>query len=176
MEVNQIWDTYRNEVYFFILKYLKNEDAADEVLQNSFLKVCLYLDSLRSPEKLRAWIFQITRNEIVNYTKQSAKQDKLQSLDLAEDEETYHNICCLGRFVKQLPNTYKQTIELLYFEGKKQHEVSEILGISLANVKARARRGRAILKQNLQNCCQYELNKNGDLIGESDCAYCEVGT
>ncbi|MEM6700228.1 MAG: sigma-70 family RNA polymerase sigma factor [Bacteroidota bacterium] len=172
MKVNQIWDIYKDEVYFFILKQLKNKDAAEEVLQNSFLKVCLYLNSLKEQKKLRAWIFQIARNEIINYFNQSSKQSKTELPKLEEEQEIDDDICCLDRFVEQLPETYRATIELLYFQGKKQHEVAETLDISLANVKARVRRGKAMLKQNLQECCQYELNKYGDLVGESDCAHC----
>ncbi|MEM8526646.1 MAG: sigma-70 family RNA polymerase sigma factor [Bacteroidota bacterium] len=172
MDTNKIWNLYKEEVYFFVLKKLKNKDAADEVLQNTFLKVCLYLDSLKEQEKLRAWIFQISRNEIINYHNQSAKQNKTESLNPEEDKTAYDEVCCLDRFVEQLPDTYRETIELLYFQGKKQQEVARILGISLANVKARTRRGKAILKENLQECCQYELNKEGDLVGESNCAHC----
>ncbi|MEL6945662.1 MAG: sigma-70 family RNA polymerase sigma factor, partial [Bacteroidota bacterium] len=175
MNVDQIWNEYKEEVYFFILKRLKDKDAADEILQNSFLKVCLYLDALKDQKKLKAWIFQITRNEIINHINQASKQSKVQELDLdvPECEDTYEDICCLERFVKELPDTYKKTIELLYFQGKKQHEVAEILGISLANVKARTRRGKSIMKKNLQICCQYEVNKGGDLVGEPNCARCE---
>ena len=109
MKVDQIWKNYKEEVYFFILKRLKDKDATDEVLQNSFLKVCLYLDALKEQEKLRAWIFQITRNEIINYVNQSSKQSKTQELDSTGCEDAYEDICCLERFVEELPDTYKKT-------------------------------------------------------------------
>ncbi|MEM0992294.1 MAG: sigma-70 family RNA polymerase sigma factor [Bacteroidota bacterium] len=172
MEINQIWDFYKEEMYFFIRKRLQDKDAADEVLQNTFLKVCLYLDSLKAQEKLSAWIFQIARNEIVNYLHQSSKQKNAQLQSPAALDETYEEVCCLDRFVTQLPSIYRETIELLYFKGKKQHEVAAILGISLSNVKARAKRGKSILKKNLQDCCQYDLNHKGKLVGEPDCMKC----
>lgn len=171
ININEVWKAYKEEIYFFILKRLKDEEAAKEVLQNTFLKICLYADGLKTQNKVRAWVFQITRNELVNYVHQRSKYAYTVQIELPK-EANYEEVCCLDRFVEQLPPTYKETIELLYFQGKKQHEVAEILDISLANVKARARRGKSILKDHLQACCLYEVNKNNKLVGEADCACC----
>lgn len=86
-----------------------------------------------------------------------------------EKNEAY---CCFDNFINELPLIYKEPIELVYIKGKKQQQVAEILDISLANVKARIRRAKGILKKNFSECCKYEFDKNGSLIGEADCSKC----
>ncbi|MEM1327610.1 MAG: sigma-70 family RNA polymerase sigma factor [Bacteroidota bacterium] len=172
MDINEVWKVYKEEMYFFILKQLKDENATDEVLQNAFLKICLYADGLKEQGKMKAWIFQIVRNEVVNHVHQDSKYNRI-TQTVPSTADVYQDVCCLDRLIEQLPPTYRETIKLLYFEGKKQHEVANLLNISLANVKARTRRGKSILKDSLQDCCHYEVNKDSKLVGEADCACCE---
>lgn len=173
METEKIWKQFNEELYFFILKKVKNESAANDIFQNTFLKIHQNLNQLKEKEKLKAWVFQISRNEINNYFKR-------ESVYLAEaDEPTetvaekYQNICCFDKFINNLPNIYKEPVELVYIKGKKQQEAAEILNISLANVKARIRRAKDILKKNFNECCKYKFDKNGSLIGEPDCSVCK---
>lgn len=173
METQKIWSQFNEELYFFILKKVKNETAANDIFQNTFLKIHKNLHQLKDEEKLKAWVFQIARNEITNYF----KQESLYVAEVNEPSETfsekYQNICCFDRFINDLPNIYREPIELVYLQGKKQQETSEILDISLANVKARIRRAKDILKKNFNECCKYEFDKNGSLIGEPNCSKCK---
>ena len=91
----------------------------------------------------------------------------------AEINEEIINYCCFDKFLNELSHPYKEVMELVYVEGKKQGEVSEILGITLANVKIRIKRAKESLKQKLQECCHYEVDKEGNLVGEPNCNCCE---
>ena len=62
-------------------------------------------------------------------------------------------ILCFVKFYVYLPEIYRDVITLTYLHGKKQEEVAEELKISIANVKARVRRSKAILKEQFQDCC-----------------------
>ncbi|SRX55460.1 sigma-70 family RNA polymerase sigma factor [Aequorivita sp. CIP111184] len=172
METQKIWSQFNNELYFFILKKVKNEHATNDIFQNTFLKIHKNLCQVKEEEKIKAWVFQIGRNEITNYF----KQESLYVGALNEDKETfsdkYQNVCCFDRFINDLPLIYRKPIELVYIKGKKQQEAAEILAISLANLKARIRRAKDILKKNFNECCKYEFDKNGSLIGESNCSKC----
>lgn len=172
METQKIWDNFNDELYFFILKKVKDKDAANDIFQNTFLKIHKNLTNLEKEEKARAWIFQIARNEIFNhFNKESVYVEKL-----GENKETssekYEHICCFDKFINDLPKIYKQVIELIYIKGQKQKDVAKELEISPENVKARIKRAKDILKKKFNECCKYEFDKNGKLIGESNCSIC----
>ncbi|QOW09590.1 sigma-70 family RNA polymerase sigma factor [Kaistella flava (ex Peng et al. 2021)] len=173
METQKIWNNFNNELYFFILKKVKNKEVSNDIFQNTFLKIHENLSQLKNDEKARAWVFQIARNEIANYfNKESVYVENLE--DNKENEvEEYQNICCFDKFINDLPEIYKQVIELVYIQGKKQNDIATELDISLENVKARIKRAKDILKKNFNECCKYEFDKNGKLIGESNCSNCK---
>ncbi|TDN83499.1 RNA polymerase sigma (SigZ) subunit [Salegentibacter sp. 24] len=172
MDTQEIWRKHREEVYFFILKKAKNKTAAKDIFQNTFFKAHKNLHQLESPGKVRAWIFQIVRNELNDYFKRENKYVvHLESEKTAVAEE-YQDICCFDRFIEELPSHYKAVIDLVYFKGKTQTETARELNISLPNVKARIRRTKDYLKQRFNECCKYKIDENGQLTGEPDCTAC----
>lgn len=173
MNTWEVWDKYGQEVYFFILKKVNEKSASNDIFQNSFLKVHGSLHQLKDEEKLRAWVFQITRNEIANYFNKESSYKDVVTQASTNDTLPSENICCFDRFIDELPDSYKEVIELTYIAGKKQEEVAEELGISLANVKARIRRSKAMLKERFQECCKYEMDEQGKLTGAPNCSSCD---
>lgn len=174
METQKIWNRFGEELYFFILKKVKDKNAANDIFQNSFLKIHKNLSKLKKEEKTKAWVFQIARNEIVNhFNKESVYLEQLNT-NKETPLEKYQHICCFDKFINDLPKIYREVIELVYIKGHKQKDVAGILDISLENVKARIRRAKDILKKNFNECCKYEFDKNGNLTGESNCSVCKT--
>lgn len=173
MRTQKIWSDFKDELYFFILKKVKSRELTNDIFQNTFMKIHQNLASLEKEEKVKAWIFQIARNEIANHfhreTIDGQKLENSKEIPLSE----YQDICCFDKFINDLPKLYKQVIELIYIKGLKQKEAAKELEISLENVKARIKRAKDILKTRFSECCQYEWDKNGKLVGESNCSICE---
>ena len=136
------------------------------------MKIHKNLSKLEKEEKARAWIFQIARNEIVNYFNEESIYVGKLDINKENSLPEYQHICCFDKFINDLPEIYRQVIELIYIKGQKQKESAKELGISLENVKARIKRAKAILKKKFNECCKYEFDKNGKLIGESNCSIC----
>lgn len=172
MNTQELFNSLSDKIYFFILKRVKDKDATRDIFQNAFFKIHKNLHQLKEKEKAQAWVFQIVRNEIANYHNQESNYVAFLNTEYQSDPETDQSVCCFDRFISGLPPDYKKAVELVYIEGKKQYEAAEIIGISLANVKARIRRAKAILKENFRACCKYEFDKKGNLVGEPDCAAC----
>ncbi len=177
MEINtqNIWRSQGDELFFFILKRIRNEEAAREILQNSFLKIHKNLPQLRDENRLRAWVFQIVRNEIVNFYKQKpvlAGEEHILRSEDSENDLIPDSFCCFEKFIADLPEKLHLVVEEVYLKGKSQQQTAEKLGLSLANTKARIRRAKNILKQNFQECCKYQLDEQGQLTGEPDCGSC----
>lgn len=174
METQKIWNFFSDELYFFILKKVRNKNNANDIFQNTFLKIHKNLAQLKNEEKVKAWVFQIARNEIVNYINKEMVYVENLKPEKEAPEQNYQQICCFNTFINDLPKIYRDVIEQVYIKGAKQQEVANTLEISLENVKARLKRAKDILKKNFNECCKYELDKNGKLRGEADCTVCKT--
>lgn len=168
-----IYEQYGQEMFFYILKKVKDKSISSDILQSSFLKIHKNIHQIKDETKARAWAFQIGRNEIANhFNTEMAHSNPLDSEIAHEVMAISEEICCFDRFIDDLPNDYREVIMLSYISGKKQEEVAEILGLSLANVKARIRRSKALLKKRFQECCKFEANMDGKLVGTPNCTVC----
>lgn len=168
MDSEEIYQKYYSNLFFFILKKVKDEVATKDILQTSFLKIHEKKHQLKEKSKLKAWVFQIVRNEINNHFNSINTQPfkELPAESLSE------GACCLDRFIDELPELYQAPVKLIYLEGKSQQEAAGLLGISLAAAKGRIRRSKEILKEKFIACCKYQVNENNQLIGEPDCEVC----
>lgn len=174
METQKIWNNFSGELYFFILKKVKNKDVTNDIFQNTFLKIHKNISQLQKEEKVKAWIFQIARNEIVNHFNTEAVYVEKMIINKQNPPQEYEHICCFDKFITDLPEIHRQVIELIYVKGLKQKEVAKELEISLENVKVRVKRAKDILKKKFNECCNYGIDKNGKLIGESSCPICKT--
>ncbi len=174
LKTNELWAEHGSSLYFFILKRTRNTAATEDILQNTFLKVHERLDTLKDPAKAKVWIFQIGRNETANYFQANSNPTALLEDTPTEDTPVKQDFCCFERFIDELPDHFQKAIRLVYVEGKTNAEAATQLGLSLANVKAQLRRSKTILKKRFQECCAYEINEAGKLVGEPDCDVCSI--
>lgn len=174
METQRIFNNFSEQLYFFILKKVRNKDIANDVFQNTFLKIHKNLSKLEKEEKAKAWVFQIARNEVINHFNKESVYVEKSDVNKGIPLQKYQYICCFDKFINDLPEIYRQVIELIYIKGLKQKDVVKELGISLENVKIRIKRAKDILKKKFNECCKYEFDKKGKLIGESNCSICKT--
>jgi len=145
------------------------EDAVDDLLQEVFIKIHSRIDSLKDNEKLESWLYQITRNAITDYyrTRRASEElpEWLEQPQPTEEETIRRELSsCLEPMIKELPEKYRNAIQLSEIENKTQKEVAEQEDISLSGAKSRVQRGRALLKTMLDDCCQFEINKDNQVI------------
>lgn len=171
MNTEKVWNEYSTELYLFILKRVNDSEIVNEVLQNTFLKVHLKLNTLKDIGKIRPWLYQIVRNEMALFFKNKGKER--QPDDWSSIGESEMELCCFNRFIENLPKRFREPVELVYVKGKKQKEAAEELGISLPNVKARLYRAKEILKRNFIRCCKVQLDRKNKLISSTvECTTC----
>jgi RNA polymerase sigma-70 factor (ECF subfamily) len=79
--------------------------------------------------------------------------------------------------IENLPNRYRDAVRLYELQGVSQAEIAERLGISLSGAKSRVQRGREKLKQVLERCCRFDLDRCGNVLScvprSSGCDYCD---
>lgn len=168
-EILELWLDLRLELKAFILNKVRDEVASEDILQDVFLKVHEHVHTLKDPLKLTSWIYQITRNLIVDYFRGLRKPAaEVVFLNLAEeeaDEPLYSNLAnCVNLKVERLSEKYKSAILLTTFQEYTQKELSEYLGISYSGAKARVQRARDMLKASLVNCKNVETDARGNIL------------
>jgi len=125
---------------------------------------------LADAERLSAWVYQIARNVIRDYYRsQSGSTVALADGELEEDQKretacTGQTVPGMNELIRQLPEKYQEAVQLSEIEGLTQQEVADRLGISLSGAKSRIQRGRALLKNVLDQCCAFEFDRRGNLL------------
>ena len=144
-----LYDNYSAALYGVIYKMLENRELAEDVLQESFLKIWNNFsnyDSLKG--RLFTWMLNITRNLTIDtirskgYKKQSKIQNSENAVNNISDKaNTAESFDALGirKHLTLLKNDQKKIIDLAYFDGLTQDEISKTLNIPLGTVKTRMR-------------------------------------
>ena len=155
-----LYDNYSGALYNIIYKMLENHELAEDVLQEAFVKIWNNFSNYDSNKgRLFTWMLNITRNLTIDTirSKSYRKQSKIQNTDNAVDNvdnniNTAASFDALGirNHLTQLKNDQKQIIDLAYFEGFTQDEISKKLAIPLGTVKTRMRSAIMELRKLLQ--------------------------
>ena len=178
MTTNQVWTQYADDVKYFILSKVKDVAIADDILQDTFIKIHTKLHTLKDVTKLKSWIFTIARNTMMDYFKTTNKTFELASFEtetkIEEQEHTEKD--CLQGILQKLPKIYRDPLFLSDIKGLKQQEVANILKQSLSTTKSQIQRARKLIAKGFMDCCGFVLNEEGRLVGEvqdkGDCKVC----
>ena len=163
---------------YFIENRIKNPSDADDILHDVFVKIHNKIDTLKSPERMESWVFQITRNSIIDYYRKDKTHVELaeEPVEFVGYEEDMHKKASegLSERISQLPEIYRQAMALTVYEGLNQKQLSERLNISLTGAKSRVQRARKMLKDMLLECCHFDFDKYGTVIDfhEKCCCCC----
>lgn len=164
------WQAHRNALYRFVLQRVRDERAAEDIVQEVLVKAYTSQETLKEPSKLRPWLYQITRNTIIDYFRSQRPSvtipDELVHEDTREaDNRAQRELArCLVPLLDELPKPYRQALRLAEFEGITQREVASRLGLSLSGAKSRVQRGRKMLREVLLKCCRVELDRRGGVL------------
>ena len=137
---------YQRPLYNHIRNIVLNHDDADDVLQNTFVKVFQHLKSFKGDSKLFSWMYRIATNESITFINQKAKRSGLTSeilqQKLVENLEADSHFegdeiaLKLQKAIATLPEKQKLVFKMKYFEEIKYDAMSEILGTSVGALKA----------------------------------------
>ncbi len=184
MTTEQVWEVFHLPLQHFIRRRVSDETTSEDVLQEVFLKIHQHIDTLKDTKKLESWVYQITRNAIVDSYRHKEKQtETLDVLEIAEmtedlpdDDIVTELFPAVRAMVKSLPEQDRQALILTEYQGLTQKELSERLGLSFSGAKSRVQRAREKLKQMLLDCCHFEVDRRGHVIDyQPRCQCCSTG-
>lgn len=142
----QLVSTYKERLYWHIRRMVINHEDADDVLQNTFIKVFRSIDKFKGDSKLYSWMYRIATNEAITCINQRSKKAGISSEELKD--QLVNNLQAdvyfegdeiqlqLQKAVATLPQKQQLVFTMKYFEDIKYSEMSEILDTSVGALKA----------------------------------------
>ncbi|WP_417352112.1 RNA polymerase sigma factor [Flavobacterium alkalisoli] len=142
----QLVSQYSRPLYSHIRNIVLDHDDANDVLQNTFIKVFRNLSNFKGESKLFSWIYRIATNEALTFITQKAKKAGISNEEILEKQaqelhaDNYFDgdeiQLKLQKAVAKLPEKQQLVFKMRYFEEMKYEDISEILDTSVGALKA----------------------------------------
>jgi len=175
----EIRDHVQADLRAFIAKRVGNEADADDLLQEVLVRMQRGMNRLHDPERLVSWLYQITRNVIVDHYRSATRRREIpagfasdfearmptevSTLD-PSNEARIELTQCIRPMLNQLSAEYREAVQLIDLDGLPQQIAADRLGLSLSGMKSRVQRGRKQLKDALDRCCLIQLDRRRGVI------------
>lgn len=160
-------ELFRRKVYQYSYLNCGQREDAEEVAQETMMRVCAHVDQLREPEHVKTWVFQIARNVCFVKRRKSeyAPSEEMSLDDLpahwagmvrdrteGPDSAAYHSELrkMLAKAIHELPDIYRNIVLLRDLEEMSTTATAEILQVSEQVVKTRLHRARLLLRKKLE--------------------------
>jgi RNA polymerase sigma-70 factor, ECF subfamily len=177
--VESIWNEFGKGLELFILSRVKNEADASDILQDTFLKIHDNINSLKEKTRIKAWIYQITRNLIIDHFRTGNRDQYSDRLfreipvSSVPDKVMDTAIRDMIKMMDKLSPDYCEALCLTEIEGMSQKEYAEKKGLSYSGAKSRVQRARGMLKDLLLQCCHYQFDRYGTVFDiQPGCCCC----
>jgi RNA polymerase sigma-70 factor (ECF subfamily) len=183
-KTEELWRLVHDGLRAFIAKRVNDHGQVDDLLQEVFLRVHRQIETVQDPGRVVPWIYQVTRNAIIDHYRKPGRQREIPAglsseLEVLNEVHTISDRTrdgdvaklraelsgCLRPMIERLSQDYRDAITLVEIEGLTQQAAAKQMGLSLSGMKSRVQRGRARLKQMLDDCCVIELDRRRAVVG-----------
>lgn len=174
MDFYDIYDEYYSRVKAFLYSLVKDPWAADDLVQETFIRVKCNIDQLKDMDKMSSWIFRIACNLSRDYFQRRKRQGE----DGTEDEHPATGIPLMKMFEqKQMSDCVQDKFNLLPEQSRimltlydvmefSHKEIAEILSLSETNTKVRLFRARKQFKSILERHCTFDVDERNVMVCE----------
>jgi RNA polymerase sigma-70 factor (ECF subfamily) len=176
LDFPKIYDAYRPKLLRYLSRLIGESDAED-LTQETFVKVHQALRSFRGESQLSTWLYRIATNTALDRMRQPSFR-RVEQVSLAEEGEEAMILDrvrlsdgqkppiekelirdemndCIRGYIDRLPDDYRTVLVLSEWEGLRNQQIADILGITLDVVKIRLHRAKAKLKRELESHCEF---------------------
>lgn len=143
---NQLINIYQQKIYWHIRKMVIDHDDADDLTQETFIKVWKALDNFKGDSQLFTWLYRIATNECLNHLAKKRRRfflpinditeelsNKLENFDMISGDEIQLK---LQKALLTLPDKQRLVFNMKYYDDLKYEEISKITGTSVGALKA----------------------------------------
>lgn len=163
-----LWSRTHQPLCRFVCSRVSNSEDAEDILQDIFLSIYRQRHTLRDPDRLESWMYQVARNRIIDYYRRPRRWVDLSETLASEecqDQDAHASLLePLQKAIASLPDSYRQALLLADVEGISQQVLAHRLGIGLSGVKSRVQRARSKVKESLLECFNIEFDIRGQVM------------
>lgn len=145
---------YQEKLYRYAYSLVRDNHKATDIVQNSFIKAFINLNSFNQEFKFSTWIYRIIHNEALNEIKKNKKEIIIpEDLDIKSDEDLEFNFdqnemsLRVRECISLMSIKYGEPLTLFYLEEKSYDEISDILRIPIGTVGTRINRAKNLMKE-----------------------------
>jgi RNA polymerase sigma-70 factor (ECF subfamily) len=184
-EFQKVYQVFQPKILRYIAR-LVGETEAEDITQDVFIKVSAALQSYRGESKISTWLYRIATNAALDRLRSPSYQRIVQNCSAVSEAElndrnawigektplVEHQIFrkemneCIQGFIQKLPENCRTALILSEFEGLRDSEIAETLGISLSTVKIRLHRAKERLKEELRANCDSHWIEDNEFVPE----------
>ena len=158
----------------FLLSRVRDAALADDLVQETLLRLSRHADALRETDRLEAWVFRIARNVVADHfrtVRPTVRFDEAIHAGGGDPPEPQDEALLQGHLahyvrsvVEGLPAIYREALLLAEFEGVPQVELARRLGLSVSAAKSRVQRARRMVREEMEGCCRWEFDRYGTAL------------
>ncbi len=179
--LESVWSRFSDRLRSFIRSRVPDDETAEDILQDVFLRIHAKMGMLRDMDRLESWVYQITRHVIADYYRSRRTTSELSEAlvmweDALEDDLVARLAADVREMAEELPEPYREAFVLTAYQGISQKDLAERLGISYSGAKSRVQRAREKVRDMLMTCCHFEFDRRGMVIDyhEPHCCCCAL--
>ena len=162
---NELVKRYKDRLLNFVLRYFNNVEQAEDVVQDTLIKLYTHASYYKNVAKFSTWIFTIAKNNALTELRKNKRKktdslwtDDGQVIDINSKEESLDSkvqneiaIDQLNKFLDEIPENFRIAVVLRDFQELSYEEISKILEIPIGTIKSRINRGRIQLAEKMKH-------------------------
>jgi RNA polymerase sigma-70 factor, ECF subfamily len=174
--LHSVAEEFRSEIFAYVQSKVGHPATADDLTQETFVKVSRALAKGTMPEHFRGWLYQIARNTTIDFLKESRRfvpledsiinreAGKSESSDSGDTEFRKQLFSYTLKVIETMPAEDREALTLTELDGLSREELAGELGISLTAAKSRVHRARAKLRKTVEECCRLVTDPYGRVL------------
>ena len=158
-----LYDKYSRLLLGICMRYAKNKSEAEDILQDSFIKIFFSIKDFSETGSFVGWLRRITTNTAIDYYNKNLKykqhveieENILPEMGIMSFDEDLYTSDELREVLNELPTGYRTVFNLFAIEGYMHKEIAEMLGIDVNTSKSQYCRAKALIRTKLEELNQY---------------------
>jgi len=179
-----VFGEYQRPIYNYLLRMTQNQTEAEDLTQETFIRIQRGLPTFRGEASLSTWLYRIATNVSLDYFRRSTTRQAKTALSLEETESGREWFVdemasppeqlaaqsemsgCVQTFIGRLPPSYRPVLVLPDLQGLKNREIADVLDCSLGTAKIRLHRARKKLRATLDAGCDFAHDERNVFVCE----------